>query len=131
MKSVVVYDMVGPYVVATTERWDYDNNLTQLNKKFEGAVDVIGLRPAMDGQIGYDAWVPWVRDDALATGNATSYRMQFSDEYFGVVFLPQNGKGIVILGVDEEGNTFRLTDEQPLEAQLKLNVAPWKVVGHD
>jgi hypothetical protein len=128
MKNAVVYDMVGPYVVATTERWDYDNNLTQLNKMFEGAVDVIGLRPAMDGQIGYDAWV---RDDALATGNAAAYRMQFSDEYFGVVFLPQTGKGLVILGVDEEGNTFGLTDEQALEAQLKLTVAPWKVVGHE
>lgn len=128
MKIAVLYDIVGPYVIATTEQWDYDNNVTQLNKLFDGAVDVIGLRPAMDGQIGYDAWV---RDDALATGNAGAYRIQFADEYFGMAFLPQSGKGIVVLGVDEEGNAFGLTTEQALEVQVNLSVAPWKVVNHD
>ncbi|MCT8393997.1 hypothetical protein D0504_09855 [Weissella confusa] len=94
---------------------------------FDGAVDVIGLRPAMNGQVGYDAWV---RDDALATGNAGAYRILFADEYFGMAFLPQSGKGIVVLGVDEEGNTFGLTPEQALEVQVNLSVAPWKAANH-
>lgn len=116
MKNAVVYDMVGPYV----EPCDYDSNLTQLNKMFEGAVDVIGLRPATDGQIGCGAWV---RDDALATGNAGAYRIQFADEYFDMSFLPQSVKGSVALGVDEEGNTFGLTPKRTLEVQSNLSVA--------
>lgn len=118
MKKAVVYDVVGRYVVPTIAKWSDENN-DQLYKIFEGAVDVIGLRPAMDGEIGYDAWV---RDDALATGVAAAYSIQFGKEYFGQALLPQVGIGIVVLGVDEAGHTFGLTAEQSQEVKNKLVV---------
>lgn len=118
MKKAVVYDVVGRYVVPTIAKWSDENN-DQLYKIFEGAVDVIGLRPAMDGEIGYDAWV---RDDALATGVAAAYSIQFGEEYFGQALLPQVGIGIVVLGVDEAGHTFGLTAEQSQEVKNKLVV---------
>lgn len=46
---------------------------------FEEVVDVIGLRPVKDEQIGYDAWV---RESALAISMAIAHHIQFGDEYF-------------------------------------------------
>ena len=109
MEYAVVYDVVGQYVVPTITKWSGNGNNNQLYKTFEGAVDVIALCLATDEKIGYDAWV---RDDALATGIASAYRVQFGQEYFGMALLPQVGTGIVVLGVDEAGQTFGLTLEQ-------------------
>ena len=119
MEYAVVYEMVGQYVVPTITKWSDENN-DQLYKTFGGVIDVIGLRPAMDGEIGYDAGV---RDDALATGVSGAYRIQFGEEYFGQALLPQVGTGIVVFGVDEAGHTFGLTAEQSQEVKNKLVVA--------
>ena len=127
MEYAVVYDMVVQYVVPTITKWSGDENNDQLYKIFEGAVDVIGLRPARDDKIGYDAWV---RDDALATGIASAYRVQFGQEYFGMALLPQMGTGIVVLGVDEAGHTFGLMLEQAQEVKDNLVVEKWPVVNH-
>lgn len=127
MEYALVYDMVGRYVVPTITKWSGDGNNDQLYKIFEGAVDVIGLRPATDDKIGYDAWV---RDDALATGIASAYRVKFGQEYFGMALLPQMGTGIVVLGVDEAGHTFGLTLEQAQEVKDNLVVEKWPVVNH-
>ena len=91
------------------------------------AVDVIALRLATDDKIGYDAWV---RDDALATGIASAYRVQFGQEYFGMALLPQVGIGLVVLGTDEAGHTFGLTLEQAQEVKDNLVVEKWPVVKH-
>lgn len=128
MNNTVVYDMIGQYVVPTITEWSGSKNIDELYKIFEGAVDVIGLRPAKNGRIGYDAWV---RDDALATGMASAYRIQFGDEYFGMALLPQVGTGIVVLGVDESGRTFGLTAEQAQEVQNNLVVEKWQVAHHE
>lgn len=127
MEYAVVYDMVGQYVVPTITKWSGDGSNDKLYKTFEGAIDVIGLRPATDDKIGYDAWV---RDDALATGIASAYRIQFGQEYFGMALLPQVGTGIVVLGVDEAGHTFGLTLEQAQEVKDNLVVEKWPVVNH-
>lgn len=127
MEYAVVYDMVGQYVVPTITKWTGDGTNDQLNKTFEGAVDVIALRLATDDKIGYDAWV---RDDALATGIASTYRVKFGQEYFGMALLPQMGTGIVVLGVDKAGHTFGLTLEQAQEVKDNLIVEKWPVVNH-
>ena len=127
MEYAVVYDMVGQYVVPTITKWTGDGTNDQLNKTFEGAVDVIALRLATDDKIGYDAWV---RDDALATGIASAYRVQFGQEYFGMALLPQMGTGIVVLGVDEAGHTFGLTLEQAQEVKDNLEVEKWPLINH-
>lgn len=127
MEYAVVYDMVGQYVVPTITKWAGDETNDQLYKTFEGAIDVIALRQATDDKIGYDAWV---RDDALATGIASAYRIQFGQEYFGMALLPQVGTGIVVLGVDEAGHTFGLTLEQAQEVKDNLVVEKWPVVNH-
>lgn len=127
MEYAVVYDMVGQYVVPTITKWAGDGTNDQLYKTFEGAVDVIALRLATDDKIGYDAWV---RDDALATGIASAYRVQFGQEYFGMALLPQVGTGIVVLGVDEAGHTFGLTLEQAQEVKDNLVVEKWPVINH-
>lgn len=127
MEYAVVYDMVGQYVVPTITKWTGDGTNDQLNKTFEGAVDVIALRLATDDKIGYDAWV---RDDALATGIASTYRVQFGQEYFGMALLPQMGTGIVVLGVDKAGHTFGLTLEQAQEVKDNLVVEKWLVINH-
>src|SRR5699024_2320231 len=122
MEYAVVYDMVGQYVEPTITKWTGDGTNDQLYKTFEGAVDVIGLRPARDDKIGYDAWV---RDDALATGIASAYRVQFGQEYFGMALLPQVGTGLVVLGTDDVGRTSGLTAEQAQEVQKKLIITKW------
>ena len=127
MEYAVVYDMVGQYVVPTITKWAGDGTNDQLYKTFEGAVDVIALRLATDDKIGYDAWV---RDDALATGIASAYRVQFGQEYFGMALLPQVGIGLVVLGTDEAGHTFGLTLEQAQEVKDNLVVEKWPVVKH-
>ena len=127
MEYTVVYDMVGQYVVPTITKWAGDGTNDQLYKTFEGAVDVIALRPTTDDKIGYDAWV---RDDALATGIASAYRVQFGQEYFGMAFLPQVGIWLVVLGTDEAGHTFGLTLEQAQEVKDNLVVEKWPVVKH-
>ena len=127
MEYAVVYDMVGQYVVPTITKWAGDGTNDQLYKTFEGAVDVIALRPTTDDKIGYDAWV---RDDALATGIASAYRVQFGQEYFGMALLPQVGIGLVVLGTDEAGHTFGLTLEQAQEVKDNLVVEKWPVVKH-
>lgn len=127
MEYAVVYDMVGQYVVPTITNWAGDGTNDQLYKTFEGVVDVIALRLATDDKIGYDAWV---RDDALATGIASAYHVQFGQEYFGMALLPQMGTGIVVLGVDEAGHTFGLTLEQAQEVKDNLVVEKWPVVNH-
>ena len=127
MEYAVVYDMVDQYVVPTITKWAGDGTNDQLYKTFEGAVDVIALRLATDDKIGYDAWV---RDDALATGIASAYRVQFGQEYFGMALLPQMGTGIVVLGVDEAGHTFGLMLEQAQEVKDNLVVEKWPVVNH-
>ena len=127
MDNAVIYDMVGQYVVPTITKWTGDGTNDQLYKTFEGAVDVIALRLATDEKIGYDAWV---RDDALATGIASAYRVEFGQEYFGMALLPQVGTGIVVLGVDEAGHTFGLTLEQAQEVKDNLVVEKWPVVNH-
>lgn len=128
MEYAVVYDMVGQFVVPTITKWAGDVTNDQLNKTFEGAVDVIALRLATDDKIGYDAWV---RDDALATGIASAYRVQFGQEYFGMALLPQVGTGIVVLGVDEAGHTFGLTLEQAQEVKDNLVVEKWSAINND
>ena len=127
MEYALVYDMVGQYVVPTITKWAGDGTNDQLYKTFEGAVDVIALRPTTDDKIGYDAWV---RDDALATGIASAYRVQFGQEYFGMALLPQVGIGLVVLGTDEAGHTFGLTLEQAQEVKDNLVVEKWPVVKH-
>lgn len=127
MEYAVVYDMVGQYVVPTITKWAGDGTNDQLYKTFEGAVDVIALRPTTDDKIGYDAWV---RDDALTTGIASAYRVQFGQEYFGMALLPQVGTGLVVLGTDEAGHTFGLTLEQAQEVKDNLVVEKWPVVNH-
>ena len=127
MEYAVVYDMVGQYVVPTITKWAGDGTNDQLYKTFEGAVDVIALRPTTDDKIGYDAWV---RDDALATGIASAYRVKFGQEYFGMALLPQVGIGLVVLGTDEAGHTFGLTLEQAQEVKDNLVVEKWPVVKH-
>lgn len=127
MEYAVVYDMVGQFVVPTITKWAGDVTNDQLNKTFEGAVDVIALRLATDDKIGYDAWV---RDDALATGIASAYRVEFGQEYFGMALLPQVGIGLVVLGTDEAGHTFGLTLEQAQEVKDNLVVEKWPVVKH-
>lgn len=127
MEYAVVYDMVGQYVVPTITKWSGNGNNDQLYKTFEGAVDVIALRLATDEKIGYDAWV---HDDALATGIASAYRVEFGQEYFGMALLPQVGTGIVVLGVDESGHTFGLTLEQAQEVKDNLVVEKWPVINH-
>lgn len=127
MEYAVVYDMVGQYVVPTITKWAGDGTNDQLYKTFEGAVDVIALRPTTDDKIGYDAWV---RDDALATGIASAYRVEFGQEYFGMALLPQVGIGLVVLGTDEAGHTFGLTLEQAQEVKDNLIVEKWPVVNH-
>lgn len=128
MEYAVVYDMIGQYVVPTITKWAGDGNNDQLYKTFEGAVDVIALRLATDEKIGYDAWV---RDDALATGIASAYRVQFGQEYFGMALLPQVGTGVVVLGVDEAGQTFGLTLEQAQEVKDNLVVEKWPAINND
>lgn len=127
MEYTVVYDMVGQYVVPTITKWAGNGTNDQLYKTFEGAVDVIALRLATDEKIGYDAWV---HDDALATGIASAYRVEFGQEYFGMALLPQVGTGIVVLGVDEAGHTFGLTLEQAQEVKDNLVVEKWPVINH-
>lgn len=127
MEYAVVYDMVGQYVVPTITKWAGDGTNDQLYKTFEGAVDVIELCPPTDDKIGYDAWV---RDDALATGIASAYRVQFGQEYFGMALLPQIRTGLVVLGTDEAGHTFGLTLEQAQEVKDNLVVEKWPVVNH-
>ena len=127
MEYAVVYDMIGQYIVPTITKWSGNGNNDQLYKTFEGAVDVIALRPTTDDKIGYDAWV---RDDALATGIASAYRVQFGQEYFGMALLPQVGIGLVVLGTDEAGHTFGLTLEQAQEVKDNLVVEKWPVVKH-
>ena len=127
MEYAVVYDMIGQYIVPTITKWAGDGTNDQLYKTFEGAVDVIALRLATDDKIGYDAWV---RDDALATGIASAYRVQFGQEYFGMALLPQVGIGLVVLGTDEAGHTFGLTLEQAQEVKDNLVVEKWPVVKH-
>ena len=122
MEYAVVYDMVGQYVVPTITKWTGDGTNDQLYKTFEGAVDVIALRLATDDKIGYDAWV---RDDALATGIASAYRVEFGQEYFGMALLPQVGTGLVVLGTDDVGHTSGLTAEQAQEVQKKLIIRKW------
>lgn len=122
MEYAVVYDMVGQYVVPTITKWSGNGNNNQLYKTFEGAVDVIALLPATDDKIGYDAWV---RDDALATGIASAYRVEFGQEYFGMALLPQVGTGLVVLGTDDVGHTSGLTAEQAQEVQKKLIITKW------
>ena len=122
MEYAVVYDMVGQYVVPTITKWAGDGTNNQLYKTFEGAVDVIALRLATDDKIGYDAWV---RDDALATGIASAYRVEFGQEYFGMALLPQVGTGLVVLGTDDVGRTSGLTAEQAQEVQKKLIIRKW------
>jgi|GEM_PF-6393098 len=127
MTKSVVYNTVGPIVVPTINEWQGSSSIKQLNPIFGGAVDVIGLRPAINGQVGYDAWV---LDDALATGVAKAYQIQFGDEYFGMAFLPQVGTGMVVLAVDDAGKTFGLTEEQAHEVQSILGVSEWQVANH-
>ena len=122
MEYAVVYDMVGQYVVPTITKWSGDGSNDKLYKTFEGAIDVIGLRPATDDKLGY---VAWVRDDALATGIASAYRIQFGQEYFGMALLPQVGTGLVVLGTDDVGHTSGLTAEQAQEVQKKLIITKW------
>ncbi|WP_195318139.1 hypothetical protein [Weissella cibaria] len=120
-KKAVLYTTVGAFVIGEEEEWNVENNLEKLNDVFYGAVDVVSLRPAMNGKIGYDAWV---KDDAVSTGTASTYRVNFGDELDTVVFLPQ-GKAIVVLAVLEDGTTQPLTHEEALEVQMNLSVSLW------
>jgi hypothetical protein len=121
-KKAVLYTTIGSVVIGNEETWDTESNLEKLNDVFYGAVDVIGLRPAMNGKVGYDAWV---KDDALETGTAGAFQIQFGTEYYGMAWLPQ-GKAIVVLAVTEDGKTIPLNHDQALEVQANLVVGPWK-----
>ncbi|MCT8399152.1 hypothetical protein D0509_00690 [Weissella cibaria] len=65
-----------------------------------------------------------VKDDAIGTGTASTYRVTFGDELDTVVFLPQ-GKAIVVLAVQDDGTTQPLTHDQALEVQINLSVSLW------
>lgn len=127
--KAVVYQMVRPYVIGTTEDWKEDEtSLSQLNRTFNGAVDVIALRIADGTHVGIDAWV---LDDALGQPRVGAYQIAFGDEYYGVAFLPQTGTGMVVLGVNEQGETFGLTDKQALEVQQNLSITLIKELNND
>lgn len=126
-KKAVLYTTVGPLVVGNEEDWEADNNLEKLTDVFGGAVDVISLKPAMDDQVGFDAWV---KDDALETGTASVYQLAFGKDFSTVAFLPQ-GKAIVVLAVTQDGETLPLTHEQALEVQTSLAVTLRKRGGQN
>lgn len=117
----MLYTNVGTFVIGEEEEWDAGSNLEKLNDVFYGAVDVVSIRSAMNGEVGYDAWV---KDNAIGTGTASTYRVTFGDELDTIVFLPQ-GKAIVVLAVLDDGTTQPLTHEQALEVQINLSVSLW------
>ncbi|OJF03304.1 hypothetical protein BKY29_07325 [Weissella confusa] len=120
--KAVLYTTIGGMVIGSEETWQADNNLAMLNQIFDGAVDVVCLLPAMDGKLGIDFWL---RDDAFATGQALPYQIQYGDSYYGMVFLPANANAAIALQVDEEGNTFAMTQEAAHEVMTTLVISPW------
>lgn len=85
--KAVMYEMIGPYVVGTVTDWQANQpSLPQLNRIFNGAVDVIALRLADGTKVGVDAWLI---DDALAQPRVGAYQISFGEEYFGMASYPK------------------------------------------